>query len=98
MGEVAPAGVFEMIERFEILSRRMRAVRANLLTRAKDGGLWAAHGARAFSARMATRLGSDRREANKSVLEASALQEHLLKMSPAVACGRSAERSVGEEA
>src|SRR5690625_3066015 len=87
MGEVAPAGVFEMIERFEILSRRMRAVRANLLTRANDGGLWAAQGARSFSAWMATRLGSDRREVNKTVREASALEEHLPKMSAAVASG-----------
>src|SRR5690625_4978450 len=87
MDEVAPAGVFEMIERFEILSRRMRAVRAKLLTRANDGGLWAAHGARSFSAWMATRLGSDRREVNKTVREASALEEHLPKMSAAVASG-----------
>src|SRR5699024_3429598 len=82
-----PAGVFEMIERFEILSRRMRAVRAKLLTRANDGGLWAAHGARSFSAWMATRLGSDRREVNKTVREASALEEHLPKMSAAIASG-----------
>src|SRR5690625_4915920 len=36
---------------------------------------------------MATRLGSDRREVNKTVREASALQEHLPKMSAAVASG-----------
>src|SRR5690625_7861962 len=87
MDDVAPAGVFEMIERFEILSRRMRAVRAKLLTRANDGGLWAAAGARSFSAWMATRLGSDRREVKKTVREASALEEQVPKMSAAVASG-----------
>src|SRR5699024_11217233 len=39
--DVSPAGVLDVIERVEVLSRRVAALRASLLARTQGGGLWA---------------------------------------------------------
>src|SRR5690625_523964 len=78
--DVAPTAVFDVIEQFEVLNRRAGALRAKLLARASDGGLWAAQGLRSFGSWMATRLGADPREVRKTVREAIALRDTLPQM------------------
>jgi len=85
--DVAPTAVFDVIEPFEVLNRRAGALRAKLLARASDGGLWAAQGLRSFGSWMATRLGADPREVRKTVREAIALRDTLPQMRRAAESG-----------
>ncbi len=86
--DVSPAGVLDVIERVEVLSRRVAALRANLLARTQDGGLWAVDGARTFAAWMSHQVGSDPSEVRKTVREARGLRDHMPKMAKAVADGQ----------
>src|SRR5699024_7680344 len=86
--DVSPAGVLDVIERVEVLSRRVAALRASLLARTQDGGLWAVDGARTFAAWMSHQVGSDPSEIRKTVREARSLRDHMPKMAKAVALGQ----------
>jgi len=87
IGDVAPAAAIEVLDRFEVLHRKVSYLRAQLMTRIHDGGLWAVDGARSFPSWTAARLGNNPKEVSKMVRESSALRSELPNMDQAVKNG-----------
>ncbi|HLS01763.1 MAG TPA: DUF222 domain-containing protein, partial [Beutenbergiaceae bacterium] len=81
------AVVLELVEEIEVQHRRLAAVRAKVMARAKDSGLWAAAGARSFNAWASTHLGGDPSEVGRVVGETTKLVQHLPLMEAAVGQG-----------
>lgn len=87
LDDMPESGLFEAVERLELLGRKVGAARGRVMERTKDSGLWAAAGARSFNSWMSTRLGGDKSEVGRTVREAAALRDHLPHTSEALAQG-----------